>query len=96
MRRYPLVASLVALVVSIFVAAGSAQSKRPLSLDDLARLRSVNDPQVSTDGKWVAYTVGTVDTEKDRRDSDIWMVSWDGTQQVQLTATSDTSESMPR
>jgi dipeptidyl aminopeptidase/acylaminoacyl peptidase len=96
MRRYPLVASLVALVVSIFVAAGPAQSKRPLSLDDLARLRSVNDPQVSPDGKWVAYTVSTVDTEKDRRDSDIWMVSWDGTQQVQLTATSDTSESMPR
>ncbi len=96
MRRYPLVASLVALVVSVFVATGPAQSKRPLSLDDLARLRSVNDPQVSPDGKWVAYTVGTIDAEKDRRDSDIWMVSWDGTQQVQLTATPDTSENMPR
>jgi dipeptidyl aminopeptidase/acylaminoacyl peptidase len=87
---------MVALVVCIFVAAGPAQSKRPLSLDDLVKFRSVNDPQVSPDGKWVAYTVGTVDAEKDRRDSDIWMVSWDGTQQVQLTATTDTSESMPR
>jgi len=86
----------VVLVVSLFVAAAPAQSKRPLSLDDLAKLRSVNDPQVSPDGKWVAYSVGTVDAEKDHRDTDIWMVSWDGTQQVQLTATPDTSESMPR
>jgi dipeptidyl aminopeptidase/acylaminoacyl peptidase len=75
----------------------SAQtSKRPITLDDLARLRSVGDPQVSPDGKWVAYTVGTVDAEKDRRDTDLWMASWDGSQEIRLTATSDSSESMPR
>ena len=96
MRRYPLVASLVALVVSVFVATGPAQGKRPITLDDLARFRSVSDPQVSPDGKWVAYTVGTMDAEKDKRDTDLWMVSWDGSQQIRLTATPDTSESMPR
>src|SRR5581483_5339928 len=51
---------------------------RTLTVDDFAKLRSVSDPQVSPDGKWIAYTVGTIDAEKDKRDSDLWMVSWDG------------------
>ena len=33
----------------------------------------------------MAYVVGTVDAEKDKRDSDVWMVSWDGTT-VRLTS----------
>ena len=70
--------------------------KRPIGLDDLARFKSVGDPQVSPDGKWVAYTVGTVDAEKDKRDTDLWMVSWDGADQIRLTSTSETSESSPR
>jgi dipeptidyl aminopeptidase/acylaminoacyl peptidase len=99
MRRLTLFAPLVALSFTISVAGSqlAAQApKRPITLDDLAKLRSVGDPQVSPDGKWVAYTVGTVDAEKDRRDTDLWMISWDGGQQIRLTATSDSSESMPR
>jgi hypothetical protein len=30
-------------------------SKRTLNLDDMLRLKEVRDPQVSPDGKWVAY-----------------------------------------
>lgn len=71
-------------------------ARRVLALDDLWKLRSVGDPQVSPDGRWVAYTVGTVEAEKDRRDSDLWMVGWEGTQQIRLTATVESSESMPR
>ena len=70
--------------------------KRPINLDDLAKLRTVGDPRVSPDGTWVAYTVGTVDVEKDKRDTDLWMVSWDGTQQIRLTSTADSNETMPR
>jgi dipeptidyl aminopeptidase/acylaminoacyl peptidase len=33
----------------------------------------------------VAYTVATVDSAKDRQDSDIWMTSWDGARSVRLT-----------
>jgi dipeptidyl aminopeptidase/acylaminoacyl peptidase len=74
----------------------SQSAKRPIGLDDLARFKSVGDPQVSPDGKWVAYTVGTVDTEKDKRDTDLWMASWDGADQIRLTSTAETSESSPR
>src|SRR6266581_208038 len=71
-------------------------AKRPIGLDDLAKIKTVGDPQVSPDGKWVAYTAGTVDAEKDKRDTDVWMVSWDGLEQIRLTSTSDSSESTPR
>jgi dipeptidyl aminopeptidase/acylaminoacyl peptidase len=70
-------------------------ARRSLSLDDLARMHDVADPQVSPDGKWVAYTLSSIDTAADKRDTDIWMVSWDGTQTVRLTNTPE-PESSPR
>src|SRR5438105_5579265 len=33
---------------------------------------------------------------KAKRDTDIWMGSWDGAEQVRLTSTTDSSESSPR
>jgi len=68
---------------------------RAFALDDLAKLKSVSDPERSPDGKWVAYTVSGIDTEKDKRDSDVWMVSWDGSEQIRLTSSKD-SESNPQ
>ncbi len=85
----------LSLIIAFSHAAAQAP-RRAITLDDLAKLRSVGDPQVSPDGKWVAYTVGTVDAEKDRRDTDLWMASWDGSQQIRLTATPDSGETMPR
>ncbi len=66
---------------------GLAQTapKRVLNLDDLNRLRYVGDPECSPDGAWVAYTVAQVDKEKDKRVTQIWMASWDGAQDIQLT-----------
>ncbi|MCX6549608.1 MAG: S9 family peptidase [Acidobacteria bacterium] len=76
-------------------AALAQPARRAITLDDLAKIKSVGDPQRSPDGKWVAYTVGTTDVEKDKRDTDLWMVSWDGTQTIRLTSTPD-GESAPR
>lgn len=85
-----------AAAIALFAPTGFAQPARhPISLDDLARIRNVGDPQRSPDGRWVAYTVSTMDAEKDRRDSDLWMVSWDGAETVRLTASPD-GESSPR
>jgi dipeptidyl aminopeptidase/acylaminoacyl peptidase len=80
----------------LLLVAGAQGAQRPINLDDLARLRAVGDPQVSPEGQWVAYTVGTVDVEKDRRDTDLYMVRWDGGQTVRLTATADSGETVPR
>ena len=93
MTKYVLAAA-VAVSVTCAVPA-DAQTRRAYTLDDLAKLKTVSDPQVSPDGKWIAYTVGSQDVEKDKRDSDIWMVSVDGSRTIQLTSSKD-SESRPR
>lgn len=54
-------------------------------LDDLAKLLHVGAPEVSPDGRWVAYTVSHVDTAEDKNITDLWMVSWDGSDDIQLT-----------
>lgn len=82
-------------VVLPFCLAVTAQSKRPLALDDLHKLKSVGDPQCSPEGQWVAYTLGAVDVKEDKRNTDIWMVSWDGKDQLQVTSSAE-SESSPK
>ncbi|MGH7632051.1 MAG: S9 family peptidase [Gemmatimonadales bacterium] len=71
-------------------------SRRPFSLDDLARIREVSDPAISPDGQWVAYVVKSADVKQDRRQSDVWMVRWDDARTVRLTHTLDASERAPR
>lgn len=72
-----------------------SQSKRGLQPSDIYRYQSISDPQVSPDGRWVAYVLSSVDSTKDKRSSDIWMVSWDGQESIQLT-NSPGSETSPR
>jgi dipeptidyl aminopeptidase/acylaminoacyl peptidase len=89
--------SLLSLAVALAVSHAEAQSpaKRPLRAGDIYQLRGVNDPQLSPDGAWVAYSVTAVDSAKDKSDTDIWMTSWDGTQTIRVTSSPE-SESAPR
>src|SRR5215831_10224158 len=70
-------------------------ARRPLKLDDLARLREVRDPQISPDGQSVAYVVSTLDVKEDKTNSHIWMIGYDGKSERQMTSSQE-SESSPR
>src|SRR6187431_2979865 len=70
-------------------------AKRALRPTDIFRVRDVRDPQISPDGKWVAYTVTTADSARDKNDTDVWMASWDGKENIRITSTKD-GESSPR
>ncbi|MDB4907350.1 MAG: WD40-like beta Propeller containing protein [Gemmatimonadetes bacterium] len=72
-----------------------AKPRRALTANDLYRLRTVSDPRVSPEGAWVAYTVSTPDSTKDKSDSDVWMSSWDGETTLRVTSSPD-GESKPR
>ncbi len=75
--------------------ASAQPANRPLRPGDIYRLQSLTDAHVSPDGKWLVYTITTIDSAKDKRNSDIWMTSWDGTANVQLTNSPD-GETSPR
>ncbi|HXA51752.1 MAG TPA: hypothetical protein VNV86_15655, partial [Candidatus Acidoferrum sp.] len=87
--------TITALFATAAFVYAQAPAKRLIKLDDMHRFHTVADPQISPDGKWVAYTVGTVDVTGDKSDTDIWMTSWDGTQHLRLTSSPD-AETAPR
>ena len=86
---------LMAVVAGLWILGPAGAAKRPITLDDLSRLREVDDPQRSPDGAWVAYTVGSSDVEKDKESTDIWMARWDGSEEIRVTSSPE-SESDPR
>ncbi|HEX9485142.1 MAG TPA: S9 family peptidase [Gemmatimonadaceae bacterium] len=93
----PLFRVFVILVCTVIAEAAEAQSAgpRPLRASDIYRIRSVGDPQISPDGQWIAYSVSSADSAKDKSDTDVWMTSWDGETTIRLTSTPE-SESTPR
>lgn len=74
---------------------GAAGAVRAVRATDIYRLRDVGDPRISPDGEWVAYTVTTVDSAKDKSDTDVWMVKWDGSRTLRLTSSPE-NEGSPR
>jgi dipeptidyl aminopeptidase/acylaminoacyl peptidase len=91
-----------AVTIALFIAAlgGTAQSqggseKRLPTVDDLFGLRDVRDPQVSPDGRWVAYTVTVTDLKGDRRETRVWIAPLDGGPALPMTAVG-ASTSSPR
>src|SRR4029077_16397139 len=79
------------------IAAVSAQGgKRPISLDDLGRLKDVRDPQCAPDGKSVAFVVSQIDVKEDKPgNGHIWTVGIDGQNERQITSSTE-SESSPK
>lgn len=79
----------------IALAAFAAFAQSGFTFDDMLNMRRVGDPQLSPDGKWVAYTVGVVDKSANKTLTHIYKVRLDGSDQKQLTK-GTTSHSQPR
>jgi len=70
-------------------------AQRPITIEDRFQLREVQDPQLSPDAQWVAYTVGTSSLKDDKNEKRIWMVAMAGGDAVPMTA-EGVSSSHPR
>src|SRR3989442_13233768 len=75
LRRSFVFALLLAAAISAF-AQGS--SKHPITFTDMIGMHRMAEPEISRDGKWVAYTVTTPDMDANRGASNIWIVSTAG------------------
>jgi dipeptidyl aminopeptidase/acylaminoacyl peptidase len=76
LRRIP--AALVSAAVVASLARPAAQPKRPLSVDDLMKLRSIVDVQIAPDGKRVAYVVSTPNLAKNEHESALFVAAASG------------------
>ena len=82
--------SLTLLPVSV-----DAQQARPWQATDYYKLTALGDPQLSPDGRRVAFTVTTVVEDKDKRHTEIWMVAADGSAPAYRYTSPSTEASNP-
>jgi len=82
--------SLALLSVSV-----QAQQTRAWQATDYYKLTALADPQLSPDGRRVAFTVTTVVEDKDRRHNEIWMVAADGSAPAYRYTSPSTEASSP-
>ena len=65
-------------------------------IQDLLGAARVTDPQLSPDGKLVAFVRTTTDLASGKRNADIWIVPADGSATPRLLIGGDGSENTPR
>src|ERR1044072_8997562 len=91
MKRFVVLLPILLLSLCPFVTA----QNRTYTIEDLLKVRRVGDPQVSPDGRRVAFTIGDVNFDAKRVVNHIYTVSIDGSGLKQLTS-GDKSSSAPR
>lgn len=81
--------SLLVLVASLAVA--HAQ-KQPFDVNALLSLERISDPQISPDGRMVAFTVQTVDLAANKKPQQVWIVPLSGGTPKQITHDGDSNQ----
>ena len=64
---------------------------RAITVDDAFQVKEVDDPQISPDGAWVAYTVETASLKADKSYTRVWMVPSAAGETIAMTAENETS-----
>lgn len=63
----------------------SQNQKRVMTVDDLFKLKLPSNPQISPDGKHIAFVVRVADFQENQYNSDLWLVSTETGMPLQLT-----------
>ncbi len=83
--RLLIVLALGTLPSALFPLPALAQ-KRAITIDDYLALKAVGDPQLSPDGRWVAYTVTEYSLKDNRGTTRIWLADVATGQAREITA----------
>jgi len=66
-----------------------AQTKRPFTFEDMMKLKRVEEPEVSPDGKWVLFAAVDVDLAANTKTPHVWVVPTAGGQEKEIIADQD-------
>jgi len=64
--------------------ATAAAAKRPMTFDDMMAMKRLGETAVSPDGKWLAYSVTTVDLAKNTKTPELWLQAIAGGEPIKL------------
>ena len=86
------------LSLLVFAAAASAAAApgRPMTIEDVVTAVKVSDPQLSPDGKWVAFVRTTTDLGAGKRNADVWLVPADGSAAPRALTRHEKTDNAPR
>src|SRR5437868_1225388 len=87
---------LMMLTVSAAAAAQPASTTRGITAEDYYSFEFISDPNISPDGKLVAYVLTKIDRAQNRRNSAIWMVAADGSSPPWQFTTAPQNSNSPR
>jgi dipeptidyl aminopeptidase/acylaminoacyl peptidase len=93
MKRVYALLTMVVLSLAAAVAAKEQQPARTFTIDDLLKIRRVSDPQISPDGRWIAYTIADTDKAANKRTTQIYLIPTDGGEPRRLTNEPQSSHS---
>ena len=91
MKRVIVSAVIFALTLASVAAGKGTQTARPFTADDLLKVRRVSDPQLSPDGRWIAYNIAETDKAANKRISQIYLISTEGGEPRQITSEKQSS-----
>jgi dipeptidyl aminopeptidase/acylaminoacyl peptidase len=86
MHKYCSVLLLVLAALSGFGQAGTppAEAKRPMTFEDLMAMKRLGETAVSPDGKWLSYSVTTVDLDKNTKTPELWLQKIEGGEPIKI------------
>ncbi len=86
----------VVAVLLVGLCSVALSQNRSYTVDDLLKVRRVNDPQLSPDGRHVAFTIGDVNFADNRVVNQIYVTSVDGGGELKRLTDGKSSSSAPR
>jgi dipeptidyl aminopeptidase/acylaminoacyl peptidase len=59
-------------------------AKRPMTFEDMMAMKRLGETAVSPDGKWLAYSVTTVDLDKNTKTPELWLQKIEGGEPMKM------------
>ncbi|HLJ78083.1 MAG TPA: hypothetical protein VKT75_11755, partial [Acidobacteriaceae bacterium] len=91
-----LIGMLAGAVARAQTAPSGQGTRRPMTFEDMMKMRRLGDIDVSRDGKWVLFSATDVDLEKNTRTPHLWIVRTDGSAPETALTSSMAGESRGR
>src|SRR5436190_1904553 len=96
MKKFRVVIVALILFAAAITSASQNGGTRGITPEDYFAFEFISDPNISPDGKLVAYLLTKIDRAQNRRNSSIWMAATDGSRAPWQFTTSPQSSNSPR